>query len=815
MNAPALLLLTGFGLLAALYFRAAWWVFAVWLAATLGFGWWALGQSTGLCITSGLALFWLLIAAPTPLRRLLFTGPIFAIYRKILPPMSSTEREAIDAGSVWWDGELFSGKPNWNKLFSFPKPQLTEAEQSFLDNEVETLCQMLDDWKITTELNDLPPEAWQYIKANGFFGLIIPKTYGGKGFSNYAHSQVVMKVASRSGSAAVTVMVPNSLGPAELLLHYGTDQQKNHYLPRLARGDEIPCFGLTSPDAGSDAGGIPDFGVVCMGEWQGQMVKGVRLTWEKRYITLGPVATVLGLAFKLYDPDKLLGDKKDIGVTLALIPSNHPGVNIGRRHYPLNCAFMNGPNWGRDVFIPMDYLIGGVPYVGQGWRMLMECLAVGRSISLPSMGVASAKFAAATTGAYARVRTQFNLPVGKFEGVEEALARIGGMCYLVDGVRELTLTGLDLGEKPSVLSGIVKYHLTERMRHVLNDAMDVHGGKGICMGPNNYLARAYQAIPIGITVEGANILTRSMIIFGQGAIRCHPFVLKEMLAAQSGDLDTFDAAFSAHLGFIAQNKWRSFWLGLTGAQLCNTPLNGRAGRYLQLLTRQAAQLAFMADVAMFSLGGQLKFKEKLSARLGDVLSGLHLASGALKRFVDQGQLAEDEPLLAWSVEQTLYENQQALLGLIDNFPRAWMRPFLRLTVFPLGAGLTPPSDQVGHEVAKLLMAETGARQRLLQGIFLPKNAEEQGVGVLLAAFHAVMAHDHLEAKIRAAQRAGQLSALGSADRLEEARNKGVITPTEYDQLVETRRLKRATVMVDDFDPQLKEADNALFERTAV
>lgn len=815
MDATTLISLAIIVTLFGLYFRAAWWFFVLSFGAALTAAWALFGQSSSLCALTTIALIALILVAPTPFRRWFFTGPIFYFYRKILPPMSSTEREAIDAGSVWWDGELFSGKPNWSKLLSFPKPRLTEDEQSFLDNEVETLCRMVDDWKVTTELNDLPPEVWQYIKANGFFGLIIPQSYGGKGFSNYAHSQVVMKVASRSGSAAVTVMVPNSLGPAELLLHYGTDAQKNHYLPRLAGGQEIPCFGLTSPDAGSDAGSIPDFGVVCMGEWQGQQVKGVRLTWEKRYITLGPVATVLGLAFKLFDPEHLLGDKKDIGVTLALIPTDHPGVHIGRRHFPLNCAFMNGPNWGRDVFIPLDYLIGGVAYAGQGWRMLMECLAVGRSISLPSMGVASAKIAAATTGAYARVRTQFNLPVGKFEGVEEALARIGGMCYLVDGTRELTLTGLDLGEKPSVLSGIVKYHLTERMRHVLNDAMDVHGGKGICMGPNNYLARAYQAIPIGITVEGANILTRSMIIFGQGAIRCHPFVLKEMLAAHSGDLKAFDQAFSSHIGFMAQNKWRSFWFGLTGSRLCMTPMSGRAGRYLQLLTRQAAQLAFMSDVAMFSLGGQLKFKEKLSARLGDVLSGLHLASGAVKRFADQGQMAEDEPLLAWAVEQTLYENQQALLGLINNFPSSWMRPFLRLVVFPLGAGLKPPSDQVGHEVAKLLMAETGARQRLLQGIFLPKNSEEPGVGVLLSAFHAVMAHDHLEGKIRAAIKAGKLSALGSGERLEEARNNGVLTPAEYDQLLETRRLKRATVMVDDFDAELKMADPALAERKAV
>lgn len=815
MSAANLFFLALAGVLLALYWRARWWVHAAWLALTVGAAWALFGQSTTLCVLTTLVLLWLVAVAPTPLRRLLFTGPIFRIYRRILPAMSATEREAIDAGSVWWDGQLFSGHPDWNQLLAFPKPRLTPEEQAFLDNEVSELCRLVDDWKVTTELNDLPPEVWQFIKDKGFFGLIIPRQYGGKGFSNYAHSQVVMKVASRSGTAAVTVMVPNSLGPAELLLHYGTDEQKNHYLPRLAQGLEIPCFGLTSPDAGSDAGSIPDYGVVCQGEWQGKTVTGIRLTWEKRYITLGPVATLLGLAFKLHDPQHLLGDKTELGITLALIPTSHPGVNIGRRHYPLNCAFMNGPNWGRDVFIPLDYLIGGIKYAGQGWRMLMECLSVGRSISLPSMGVASAKMAAATTGAYARVRTQFNLPVGRFEGVEEALARIGGMAYLADGVRELTLTGLDLGEKPSVLSGIVKYHLTERMRSTLNDAMDVHGGKGICLGPNNYLGRAYQAIPIGITVEGANILTRSMIIFGQGAIRCHPFVLKEMRAAQGGDLAAFDQAIVGHLGFMASNKWRAMVMGLTGAWLVRVPLDGRAGRYLQLMTRQAAQFAWLADVAMFVLGGKLKFRETLSARLGDVLSGLHLASGAIKRFADQGQMQEDEPLLAWAVERTLYENQQAMLGLIDNFPLRWMRCGLRLVVFPLGARLRPPSDATGHAVASLLLKNGDARRRLIQGLYLPEHSEEPGVGVLLSAFQAVEAAEPLEARVRSAVRAGQLRTLGSQERLQEARDSGLINAAEHEQLLRARHLKRCAIMVDDFDAALQNVDPHVFERPPV
>lgn len=471
------------------------------------------------------------------LRRALVSNPVLKIFRNILPQVSQTEQEALDAGTVWWDGDLFSGKPDWNKLLAYPKPQLTTEERNFLAGPVEQLCEMLDEWKITRELHDLPPEVWQFIKQNGFFGMIIPRQYGGHGFSALAHSEVVMKIGSRSGTAAVTVMVPNSLGPAELLLHYGTEEQKNHYLPRLAKGLEVPCFALTGPSAGSDAGSIPDSGTVCQGEFNGrQDVLGMRVTWEKRYITLGPVATLLGLAFKLYDPDGLLGTKKDLGITLALIPTNTPGVNIGRRHFPLDAAFQNGPNSGQDVFIPMEWVIGGLGGVGIGWRMLMNCLAAGRSISLPATATGAAKLAALTSGAYGRVRTQFGMPIGRFEGVEEALARIGGNTYMMDAARVMTAGAVDLGEKPSVISAIVKYHLTERSRQTINDAMDVHGGKGICMGPSNYLARTYQQTPVSITVEGANILTRSMMIFGQGAIRCHPYVLKEIHAANDSDL---------------------------------------------------------------------------------------------------------------------------------------------------------------------------------------------------------------------------------------------------------------------------------------
>src|SRR5204863_1209453 len=473
------------------------------------------------------------------IRRKLVTDRVLALYRRILPDMSQTEKEAIDAGTVWWDGDLFSGRPDFDKLLAVPEPRLSAEEQAFLDGPVEELCAMCNDWEITHELQDLPAHVWQFIKDKGFLGMIIPKKYGGLGFSALAHSAVVMKLSTRSSAAAISVMVPNSLGPAELLLHYGTDEQKNHYLPRLAKGLEVPCFALTNPEAGSDAASIPDTAVVCRGMWQGKEVLGMRVTWDKRYITLGPVATLLGLAFRLYDPEKLISEKEDLGITCALVPTHTPGVNIGRRHLPLNAVFQNGPNSGKDVFIPMDYIIGGVDRVGQGWRMLMNCLAVGRSISLPASGVGAAKLAARTTGAYGRVRVQFKTPIGKFEGVEEALARIGGNTYMMDAARKLTMTALDLGEKPSVISAICKYHMTERMRQIINDCMDVHGGKGIMLGPNNMLGRAYQSIPVAITVEGANILTRSMIIFGQGAIRCHPFVLKEIEAAAKNDLAEF------------------------------------------------------------------------------------------------------------------------------------------------------------------------------------------------------------------------------------------------------------------------------------
>ncbi len=752
-------------------------------------------------------------ALPTVLRRTVFGAPLLTLFRRILPQVSQTEQEALDAGTVWWDGELFSGNPDWHKLLAYPKPTLTAEEKAFIDGPVEELCAMLDDWEITNELHDLPPRAWQFIKDQGFLGMIIPKAFGGKGFSALAHSEVVMKITTRSGTAAVSVMVPNSLGPAELLLHYGTDAQKNHYLPRLAGGLEMPCFALTSPEAGSDAGGIPDFGIVCRGEWKGEQVIGIKLTWEKRYITLGPIATLLGLAFRLYDPDHLLGDKADIGITLGLIPTDTPGVHIGRRHLPLNAVFMNGPNWGKDVFIPMDYIIGGQDYVGQGWKMLMNCLAAGRSISLPANGVGMSKLCALTTGAYGHVRTQFKMPVGRFEGVEEAIARIGGPTDLLDAARVMTAGAIDLGEKPSVISAIVKYHLTERARHVINDAMDVHGGKGICMGPSNYLARAYQQTPIAITVEGANILTRTMIIFGQGAIRGHPWVLKEINATRETDsekaLKDFDTAFFGHVGFVLGNFVRALFLGFTRALFSPAPGDAHTKRYYQKLTRFAAGFALLADAAMFVLGGSLKRRERLSARLGDILSQLYLASAALKRYEDAGRPADDLPLLHWALQDALLRMQEAFYGVFDNLPNRLVAVVLKYVIFTWGAEFKPPRDRLGQQVVQALFAPGPARERLTAGVFIPKS-EDEAIGALEAALRAVIAAEAVESKMRAAVKAGTLHGKGAA-QVAQAQAAGIITADDARVLERAQTLRRRVIMVDDFPRDLGKSE--IFQTT--
>jgi acyl-CoA dehydrogenase len=762
------------------------------------------GSATGVVAGAFAGLLWFtflaaaVIANVKPIRVALLSAPIFATYKKLLPQMSSTEQEALEAGTVWWDGDLFSGKPDWNKWLNVPQAKLSAEEQAFMDGPTNELCSMLDEWKSTHELHDLEPRVWQFIKDNGFLGMIIPKEYGGKGFSAFGHSQVVMRISTRSAAAAVSVMVPNSLGPGELLMHYGTKEQKDYYLPRLAKGLEIPCFALTAPEAGSDAASMPDVGIVCKQMWEGKETLGLRVTWEKRYITLGPIATILGLAFKAYDPDKLLGGETDLGITCALIPTNHPGVNIGRRHMTLNAAFMNGPNSGKDVFIPMDWVIGGQPMLGQGWRMLMECLAAGRSISLPAQSIAAGKVTSFVSGAYSRVRQQFKMPIGKFEGIEEPLARIGAMTYLMDATRTITAGALDLGEKPSVLSAISKYHATERMRQVINDAMDIHGGKGICLGPNNYLGRAYQQVPIAITVEGANILTRSLIIFGQGAIRCHPWVLKEMNAARADSIDQFDEAFWGHIKFTMSNAGRSLWLGITGGLGLPAPACPETKRFYQQMTRFSSAFALLADVSMFVIGGSLKRKEKLSARLGDVLSLLYLSSCALKFYDERGQQKDEHPTLKWALYDCAFKIQVAMDGIIKNFPNRPVAWVLRRLVFPKGMTLIQPSDDLGHQVAKILITPSAARDRLIAGMYLP-NDENDILGQLNAAMNAVVASEPIEAKVRAAQKAGRITKRTVDEMFEEAKELSVITDTELAQWKRARALTKEVVRVDDFD----------------
>ena len=740
------------------------------------------------------------------LRRKLVSDAVLATFRRILPPMTATEREAIEAGTVGWDGQLFSGRPDWEKWLATPAPKLSVEEQRFLDQECDELCGMVSDWETTNIYKDLPPQVWQFIKDKGFLGMIIPKQYGGLGFSAYAHSQVVAKLASRCSAAVVTVMVPNSLGPGELLMHYGTEEQKRFFLPRLAKGLEIPCFALTNPHAGSDAAAIPDHGIVCMGEYQGKQTLGLKLAWEKRYITLGPVATILGLAFRAFDPEHLLSDKEDLGITCALIPTNHPGVNIGRRHMPLNAVFQNGPNWGKDVFIPIDWVIGGKPMVGKGWRMLMECLAAGRAISLPSLSTGMSKMIVRATGGYARVRSQFKTPIGKFEGIEEALARMGGFLYSMDATHRLLAGAVDLGEKPAVLSAIAKYHLTERGRRIVTDAMDVAGGKGICMGPSNFLGAAYMQVPVSITVEGANILTRSLIIFGQGAIRCHPYVLKEIAATRDEDHEraslAFDEALFGHIGFVLSNFARTFVLGVTGSHIAPCPdVAPETFRYYQQLTRFSAALAFLADVSMGVLGGALKRKEKLSARLGDVLSYMFLCSCVLKRYQDEGAHPADAPLMHWAIWDAMFKAQNALEGVISNFPNRIIAAIMWRTVFPLGRPYVVPSDRCGHEVARLLIEPSATRDRLTAGVYLPKS-ESDVIGAIEAAVEATLAAEPIEARIRDAQKSGTLKIKVGEDRPAAAQAAGVINAEELTVVRRAKRLLDQIVRVDDFAQDL-------------
>ncbi|HBE92925.1 MAG TPA: acyl-CoA dehydrogenase [Gammaproteobacteria bacterium] len=781
---------------------------AVWVPILAG--WLILSAIFDLLSTPTALLLLLLlgiIATPlfiTDMRRSLISNRLLNVFRKQLPAMSSTEREALEAGTVWWDGELFSGKPNWNRLQSTPEARLSVDEQAFIDGPVEELCGMIDDWQVTEHDKDLSADVWAFMREQGFFGMIIPKKYGGLEFSALGHSSVVAKVASRSITAAVTVMVPNSLGPAELLLHYGSEEQKDYYLPRLAIGEELPCFALTGPEAGSDAGAMPDRGVVERADFGDQKdVLGIRLNWNKRYITLGPVATVLGLAFKLYDPDQLLGDKESLGITVALIPTDTPGVTIGQRHNPLNIPFQNGPNFGNDVFIPMDWVIGGEQRIGQGWRMLMQSLAVGRSISLPALSTGAGKLMAATTGAYARIRKQFKLPVGYFEGVEEPLARIAAYAYINDSVRCLTTVAVDMGEKPAVLSAIAKYNTTELMRKAINDAMDIQGGSAICLGPRNLWGRFYQSIPVGITVEGANILTRSLIVFGQGAIRAHPYVFKEMEAVQNEDKHQgardFDEALFGHIGYFISNLSRSLILAITDGHPAQVPY-GPTRRYYQQLSRLSAAFALAADTSLMLLGGSLKRREHLSGRLADALSNLYLGSAVLKHYQDQGEQTADMPLLHWSMQHCLHETQEALLELYRNLPVKPVGLLLRIVSFPLGRRYAKPGDRLTHQVARLLLQPSEVRERLVNGMFRSKDTSE-ATGRLEDALRQVVNTEALDKRLQKALRGKLSEGSSEEDILATGIADEIISADEADILRNAWAARSDVIQVDDFAPE--------------
>ncbi|MEZ8732467.1 acyl-CoA dehydrogenase FadE [Vibrio splendidus] len=755
-----------------------------------------------LCYLLAIAIF----AVPA-IRQTIISQKALSLFKKVLPAMSQTEKEALEAGTVWWEAELFKGKPEWKKLQNIADPKLSEAEQAFLDGPVNTVCEMVNDYQVTHELADLPPEVWQYLKDHKFFAMIIKKKYGGLEFSAYAQSLVLQKLTGVSSVLSSTVGVPNSLGPGELLQHYGTEEQRNHYLPRLAEGKEIPCFALTSPEAGSDAGSIPDYGIVCKGQWQGEEVLGMRLTWNKRYITLAPVATVLGLAFKLRDPDGLLGDKQELGITCALIPTDLKGVKIGNRHSPLNVPFQNGPTQGDDLFVPIDFIIGGQKMAGQGWRMLVECLSVGRGITLPSNSTGGIKSAALATGAYARIRRQFKQPIGRMEGVEEPLARLAGNAYVMDAASNLTVAGIDLGEKPSVISAIVKYHCTHRGQRSIIDAMDIVGGKGICLGPSNFLARSYQGAPIAITVEGANILTRSMIIYGQGAIRCHPYVLNEMEAAysESSDaLDKFDSALAGHVSFTMSNLVRSLWFGLTDGRGSDTPTpsnkaNKQTQRYYQKLNRYSANLALLSDISMAVLGGSLKRRERLSARLGDILSQLYLGSATLKRFESEGSHAEDLPLVHWGMQDSLRQTEVAIDEFLANFPNPVIGRLLRVVLMPFGRIRRAPNDKLDSQVAHILQTPSETRSRIGRGQYL-EATEYNPVGKIEKALEVILQAEPLFDKVckethqkRAFLRLDLVAQLGL--------EKGILTQEEADLLISAEEHRLYTINVDDFSPE--------------
>jgi acyl-CoA dehydrogenase len=729
------------------------------------------------------------------LRRDYFTKPIFKWAAGAMPPISETERDAIDAGTVWWDGELFTGNPDWSKLLAMPPARLREDEQAFMEGPVRDLCAMVDDWKIAWHDRDLPKEVWDFMREKKFFGMIIPKKYGGLGFSNTMHSEVVRTVSSTSVVAGVTVMVPNSLGPGELLLHFGTEKQRGHWLPRLADGREIPCFGLTSEDAGSDAAAMMDSGVVEYGEHEGERVLGIRLNFHKRYITLGPVATVMGLAFKLYDPENLLGGGKERGITLALLPTSTPGVTHGERHIPQFTHFQNGPLYGKDVFIPLDWVLGGREQVGEGWKMLMTALAAGRGISLPSQSAGSAAMCARATGAYARVRRQFNVPIGMFEGIREHLADLAANAYLIDAARRLTVAALDEGHRPSVISAIIKFHATDRMRRSVEKAMDIHGGKTIIDGPRNYMGGQYRSVPIGITVEGANILTRNLMIFGQGSIRSHPYMLKELLALSDEDktkgLDEFDRYFWKHAGHALKSAARSFVRGWSGGTISPAPRDAAMPHHWQHLSHYASAFALLSDISLLTLGGALKRREMLSARLGDILSELYLLGAVLKRYEDEGRHKEDKPIIDYIMIQGIERICSAFDGVLHNLPARWATWLVRFIAFPFGIAHRQPSDRLTNEVAETLMKQSAQRDRLTPGLYFGEGHREHALKDLEEAFRLVLEAEPIEKKMRDAE----------VQDPEKALRRGVIGNAERDQLARVEAAVQRVVAVDAFPMQ--------------
>jgi acyl-CoA dehydrogenase len=744
-----------------------------------------------------------LLSIPS-LRKSWLTGPVYHTIKRVLPRVSETETQALEAGTVGFDAELFSGTPNWDRLRAVAPIELTPEERAFLDGPTAELCAMINDWQVRHTEREIPDAIWDFVKKHGFLGMLISKEHGGLGFSAQAQSLILGKIASRSADVVTIVMVPNSLGPGELIEKYGTDEQKHHYLPRLAKGLEVPCFSLTGPTSGSDAATMRDIGWVTRGIHDGKDVLGIRLSWDKRYITLGPKATLVGLAFRLFDPENLLGKGDDIGITVALIPANHPGVNIGRRHLPSGAAFPNGPNWGKDVFIPMDWVIGGDKMVGHGWRMLMECLAAGRAISLPSSGAAGAKAMLRFTTAYGRIRKQFGLAVAKMEGLEEPLTRMIETAYVNEAGRAVTAAMVSAGEKPSVISAIMKYQSTERLRQSINDAMDLHGGRGICDGPSNYLQSAYQMVPVGITVEGANILTRSLITFAQGALRSHPYLYDEIKACQDPDtrrgVEAFDTAFCNHISFSLSNAFGAFFHNVTAGLFTDVPEKayGTAEWYRQL-GRSSRNFALVADVTVAILGGGLKTRQKITGRLADALSELYLLSCVLKRYKDDGKPAGDRLIVELCARNSLYRFQEAISATIDNFPNAFVRMMLGVTVFPFGRPYRPASDRLGHEVVALAIQPGEVRDRLTREIYVSKDVNDP-TGLLEVTMEKVVAAEEAERKLDRAIRQGTVRRYHGIDWISDAQTQGVLTTAEADLLREVETLTARVIAVDHFDP---------------